>query len=77
MAILRGNLAPEGSVVKHSAVPEEMFKAVLKAKPLTVRRTPLRQLSRKIQPGDAVFIRMKDLRDRNAGNVLYHRSHLL
>ena len=23
VAILRGNLAPEGSVVKHSAVPEE------------------------------------------------------
>ena len=41
VAILRGNLAPEGSVVKHSAVPEEMFKAVLKAKPLTVRRTPI------------------------------------
>ena len=25
VAILRGNLAPEGSVVKHSAVPKEMF----------------------------------------------------
>ena len=33
VAILRGNLAPEGSVVKHSAVPKEMFKAVLKARP--------------------------------------------
>ena len=33
VAILKGNLAPEGSVVKHSAVPKEMFKAVLKARP--------------------------------------------
>lgn len=33
IAILKGNLAPEGSVVKHSAVPKEMYKAILKAKP--------------------------------------------
>ena len=26
VGILRGNLAPEGSVVKHSAVPKEMFR---------------------------------------------------
>ena len=33
VAILKGNLAPEGAVVKHSAVPKEMFHAVLKARP--------------------------------------------
>ena len=33
VAILRGNLAPQGAVVKHSAVPKEMFQAVLKARP--------------------------------------------
>ena len=31
--MLKGNLAPGGSVVKHSAVPKEMHQAVLKARP--------------------------------------------
>ena len=33
IAILKGNLAPEGCVIKHTACPKEMFKAVLNAKP--------------------------------------------
>ena len=33
IAILRGNLAPEGAVIKHTACPKEMFTAVLKARP--------------------------------------------
>lgn len=33
IAILRGNLAPEGAVIKHTACPKEMFKAVLRARP--------------------------------------------
>ncbi|MDR1025410.1 MAG: dihydroxy-acid dehydratase, partial [Treponema sp.] len=32
IAVLKGNLAPEGAVVKHSAVPKEMFHAVLRAR---------------------------------------------
>ena len=31
IAVLRGNLAPDGAVVKHTVVPREMFQAVLKA----------------------------------------------
>ncbi len=38
IAILRGNLAPEGAVIKHTACPKEMFQAVLRARPLTVRK---------------------------------------
>ncbi len=33
IAILKGNLAPNGAVVKHSAVPKQMYKAILKARP--------------------------------------------
>ena len=33
IAILKGNLAPEGAVIKHTACPKEMFQAVLRARP--------------------------------------------
>ena len=32
IAILKGNLAPEGCVIKHTACPKEMFEATLLAK---------------------------------------------
>ena len=33
IAILKGNLAPEGAVIKHTACPKEMFRSVLRARP--------------------------------------------
>ena len=33
IAILKGNLAPEGAVIKHTACPKEMFQATLRARP--------------------------------------------
>ena len=30
IAVLRGNLAPEGAVIKHTACPKEMFRCCLK-----------------------------------------------
>ena len=33
IAILKGNLAPEGSVIKHTACPKNMFHATLRARP--------------------------------------------
>ena len=33
IAVLRGNLAPEGAVIKHSAVPKKMHHALLRARP--------------------------------------------
>ncbi len=58
IAILKGNLAPEGAVVKHSAVPKEMFHAVLKARPFECEEDAIAAvLSHKIQPGDAVIVR--------------------
>ena len=33
IAVLKGNLAPEGAVIKHTACPKEMYQAVLRARP--------------------------------------------
>lgn len=72
VAILRGNLAPEGSVVKHSAVPAEMFQAVLKARPFDCEEDAIAAvLSRKIRPGDAVFIRYEGPRGSGMPEMFY------
>ncbi|MFI3253770.1 MAG: dihydroxy-acid dehydratase [Eubacteriales bacterium] len=58
ITILKGNLAPEGAVVKHSAVPKEMFSAVLKAKPFDCEEDAKNAvLTHEIKAGDAVIIR--------------------
>ena len=58
IAILRGNLAPEGAVIKHTACPKEMYQAVLTAKPFDSEEECLDAvLKHKVQKGDAVFIR--------------------
>ncbi|WP_251390514.1 dihydroxy-acid dehydratase [Mediterraneibacter agrestimuris] len=72
VGILRGNLAPEGSVVKHSAVPKEMFKAVLKAKPFDCEEDAIEAvLTHKIQPGDAVFIRYEGPKGSGMPEMFY------
>ena len=58
IAILRGNLAPEGAVIKHTACPREMFKAVLVARPFDSEEECLDAvIHHRVQKGDAVFIR--------------------
>jgi dihydroxy-acid dehydratase len=58
IAVLRGNLAPEGAVIKHTACPKEMFHAVLYARPFDSEEECLSALLKhKINKGDAVFIR--------------------
>lgn len=58
VAILKGNLAKEGAIVKHSVVPKDMFKAILKAYPFDSEEEAIHAiLSHQIQPGDAVIIR--------------------
>lgn len=72
IAILKGNLAPEGSVVKHSAVPEEMFKAVLKARPFDCEEDAIAAvLSGKIHPGDAVIIRYEGPKGSGMPEMFY------
>lgn len=72
VAILRGNLAPEGSVVKHSAVPKEMFEAVLRARPFDCEEDAIEAvLTHKIKPGDAVFIRYEGPKGSGMPEMFY------
>ena len=58
IAILKGNLAPEGAVIKHTACPKEMFRAVLTARPFDSEEECLDAvLHHKVNKGDAVFVR--------------------
>ena len=58
IAVLRGNLAPEGAVIKHTACPKEMFQAVLTARPFDSEEECLDAvLHHRVQKGDAVLIR--------------------
>ncbi len=58
IAILKGNLAPEGAVIKHTACPKEMFRSVLWARPFDSEEECLDAvLKHKVRKGDAVFIR--------------------
>ena len=72
VAVLRGNLAPEGSVVKHSAVPREMFQAVLKARPFDCEEDAIAAvLAGSIHPGDAVFIRYEGPKGSGMPEMFY------
>ena len=58
IAVLKGNLAPEGAVIKHTACPPEMFRAVLRARPFDSEEECIDAVLRhRVSPGDAVFIR--------------------
>ena len=58
IAVLKGNLAPLGAVIKHTACPREMFSAVLRARPFNSEEEAIDAiLHHRVQPGDAVFIR--------------------
>lgn len=72
IAILRGNLAPGGAVVKHSSVPSEMFKVTLKARPFDSEEEALKAvLEKKIKPGDAVFIRYEGPKGSGMPEMFY------
>jgi len=72
IAILRGNLAPEGAVIKHTACPKEMFKAVLHAKPFDSEEECLSAvLKHKVNKGDAVFIRYEGPKGSGMPEMFY------
>ena len=72
IAILRGNLAPEGCVIKHTACPKNMFKATLRAKPYDSEEACIDAvLHGKVQPGDAVFIRYEGPRGSGMPEMFY------
>jgi dihydroxy-acid dehydratase len=72
IAVLKGNLAPEGAVIKHSAAPREMFHAVLKARPFDCEEDAIAAiLRRRIQPGDAVIIRYEGPKGSGMPEMFY------
>lgn len=72
IAVLRGNLAPEGAVIKHTACPREMFKATLRAVPFDSEEECISAvLSHKVQPGDAVFIRYEGPKGSGMPEMFY------
>ncbi|MCI8449282.1 MAG: dihydroxy-acid dehydratase [Eubacterium sp.] len=72
IAILRGNLAPEGAVIKHTACPKEMFQAVLRARPFDSEEECLDAvLKHKVEKGDAVFIRYEGPKGSGMPEMFY------
>ena len=72
IAVLRGNLAPEGAVIKHSAVPREMHRALLTARPFDCEEEAIDAiLTHKIRPGDAVFIRYEGPKGSGMPEMFY------
>jgi dihydroxy-acid dehydratase len=72
ISILYGNLAPQGAVVKHSTVPEEMFKALLRARPFDCEEDAIAAiLEHRIRPGDAVIIRYEGPKGSGMPEMFY------
>lgn len=72
IAVLHGNLAPEGAVIKHTACPKEMFHAVLRARPFDSEEACLDAvLHHKVKKGDAVFIRYEGPRGSGMPEMFY------
>ena len=72
IGILYGNLAPEGAVVKHSAVPKEMFRAVLRANPFDCEEDAIDAiLKKRVKPGEAVFIRYEGPKGSGMPEMFY------
>ena len=72
LAVLKGNLAPEGAVIKHTACPKEMFRAVLRARPFDSEEECLDAvLHHKVEKGDAVFIRYEGPKGTGMPEMFY------
>lgn len=72
IAVLRGNLAPEGAVIKHTACPKEMFRSVLRARPFDSEEACLDAvLHHRVQKGDAVFIRYEGPKGSGMPEMFY------
>ncbi len=72
IAILEGNLAPQGAVVKHTAVPKAMHSALLRARPFDSEEAAIDAiLNKQIKPGDAVFIRYEGPKGSGMPEMFY------
>ena len=72
IAVLYGNIAPQGAVVKHTVVPKEMWQATLKARPFNSEEEAIDAvLKHKIRPGDAVIIRYEGPKGSGMPEMFY------
>lgn len=72
IAILKGNLAPEGAVVKHAAVSPKLMQVTLKARVFDREEDALQAVLRKeIQPGEAVIIRYEGPKGSGMPEMFY------
>ena len=72
IAVLKGNLAPEGAVIKHTACPKEMFKAVLRARTFDSEEECLDAvIKRSVEKGEAVFIRYEGPKGSGMPEMFY------
>ena len=72
IAILKGNLAPEGAVVKHSAISPRLMQVTLKARVFDCEETAIEAvLQKKIHPGEAVFIRYEGPKGSGMPEMFY------
>ena len=72
ISILKGNLAPEGAVIKHTAVPQEMHRAVLRARPFDSEEEAIAAiLNKQIKPQEAVLIRYEGPKGSGMPEMFY------
>lgn len=72
IAVLKGNLAPDGAVIKHTACPKEMFQAELNARPFDSEEEAIDAvLKHHVKPGDAVFIRYEGPKGSGMPEMFY------
>lgn len=72
IAILKGNLAPGGAVVKHSAVSKKLMQVVLKARVFNCEEDAIKAvLTKNIKPGDAVFVRYEGPKGSGMPEMFY------
>lgn len=72
VAILKGNLATEGAVVKHSAIDKDMLQVVGRARPFNSEEEAYNAIIKdRIDPGDIVFIRYEGPKGSGMPEMFY------
>lgn len=72
IAVLKGNLAPQGCVIKHTACPKSMFQVTLRANPYDSEEECIDAvLHGRVAPGDAIFIRYEGPRGSGMPEMFY------
>lgn len=72
VAVLKGNLAPQGAVIKHTACPEEMKNVTLSARVFDSEEECIKAvIEHRVQKGEAVFIRYEGPRGSGMPEMFY------